>query len=71
MSVIRPIITYAVKSRSVILTAKQLLEPTEITTLRKIMRITKRDHIRSEKSRRMCRIQKMEELNQGKTIRME
>ncbi|KAJ4445342.1 hypothetical protein ANN_07147 [Periplaneta americana] len=63
-TVVRPILTYAVEIRPETAKTKQMLDTTEMKTLRKIVGITRRDHIRNDQIREQCKIQPIREWTQ-------
>lgn len=58
-TVVRPILTYAAETRPNTAKTCQILEITEMKTLRRIMNVTRLDRMRSEDVREKCGIQKV------------
>lgn len=60
-TVVRPVMTYAAETRADTTKTRQLLEKTEMSTLRRIVGKTRMDRVRSEDIREICNIQRIEE----------
>ena len=60
-TVVRPILAYAAETRPDTAKTSQLLETTEMKTLRRIMNVTRLDRMKSEDIRKKCGIQKLGE----------
>ena len=58
---VRPILTYAAETRPVTPKTSQLLEMTEMQTLRRIMNVTRLDRMTGEDIKEKCGIQKVGE----------
>ena len=56
-SIVRPILTYAAETRTDTAKTRQLLEVTEMKTLRRIINKTKWDRMRNDRIRELCEIQ--------------
>ena len=56
-SVVRPILTYAAETRTDTAKTMQILEVTEMKTLRRIINKTRMDKMRNERIRETCGIQ--------------
>ena len=67
-SVVRPILTYAAETRSDTAKTRQILETTEMKTLRRIMNKTRLDKIRNRDIREKCEIQNIGDWVQRRRI---
>ena len=67
-SVVRLILTYAAETRSVAAKTKQILETSEMKTLRRIMNKTRLDKIRNRDIREKCEIQNIGDWVQRRRI---
>ena len=56
-SIVRPVLTYAAETRTDTAKTRQLLEVTEMKTLRRIINKTKWDRMRNDRIRELCEIQ--------------
>jgi len=56
-NIVRPTLTYAAETRTDTAKTRQLLEVTEMKTLRRIINKTKWDRVRNDRIRELCEIQ--------------